>query len=46
MNKEQNNTISHNSKWIVIDQTQNLQHKFAMPWFKKAHNLLAKRKTN
>ncbi len=40
-NMEQNNTIPHNSKWIVIDQTKNLQHKFAMPWFKKVHNLLA-----
>lgn len=39
-NKEQNNKITHNSKWIVIDQTQNLQHKFAMLWFKKVHNLL------
>ncbi len=44
MNKEQNNTFPQNSKWIVIDQTQNLQHKFAMPWFKKVHNLLAKTK--
>jgi hypothetical protein len=28
--REQNNTIPYKAKWIVIDQTQNLQQKFAL----------------